>query len=433
MKFFYTCIMLLSAFIVKAQAPTTPGANLAFLIVEGNYLNLHWENGNGARRIIVAKEGSPVTGTPLNGVDYTENTDFGKGATIAPGEFVVYDHVFTSFYLNNLKPSTRYYFAFFEYNGTGAAIQYLTTNPLTGNASTVTAPTQQTSNISASNIAANSLTLNWQSGNGARRLVVVREGSAVNADPVDLQSYGPNVFGSGAQVGTGNYSVYANSGSSTALTNLKQNTRYYFSVYEYNGLGQPVYKFPGQVFDVTTLAALPIKLSSFTATQHGQFIQLQWTSESEINGSHFAVQRSSDGLVFNNITEVKATNTSGSKQYNYRDNSPLAGKSFYRLQMLDKDGSSEYSPVVTVTSNSNSASIKILANPVSDKFIAQLPVNSTSANHWRIVNVAGQILKQGVVATGGKLEVATADLQAGTYFFQVSANNNLQSRTFIKQ
>jgi hypothetical protein len=47
MKFFYTCIMLLSAFIVKAQAPTTPGANLAFLIVEGNYLNLHWENGNG--------------------------------------------------------------------------------------------------------------------------------------------------------------------------------------------------------------------------------------------------------------------------------------------------------------------------------------------------------------------------------------------------
>jgi hypothetical protein len=57
--------------------------------------------------------------------------------------------------------------------------------------------------------------------------------------------------------------------------------------------------------------------------------------------------------MFNNIAEVKATNTSGSKQYSYRDNSPLPGKSFYRLLMVDKDGSSEYSPVITVTSNSN--------------------------------------------------------------------------------
>jgi len=248
-----------------------------------------------------------------------------------------------------------------------------------------------------------------------------------------LQSYGPNVFGTGAQVGTGNYSVYANSGNSTALTNLKPNTRYYFSVYEYNGLGQPVYKFPGQVFDVITLAALPIKLLSFTATQSGHYIQLQWASESEINGSHFALQRSGDGLVFNNIAEVKAASTSGPKQYSYRDNSPLAGKSFYRLQMVDKDGSSEYSPVVTVTTNSNSEAIKILANPVNDKFIAVLPGNSSSANHWRIVNVAGQILKQGVVTSGGRLEIATGDLQSGTYFFQVNANNDFQSRTFIKQ
>jgi len=426
-------MMLLLAYTVNAQTPTTAGSGLSYPAVEGDYLNLHWQNGNGARRIIVAKEGSPVTGTPQNGIDYAENTAFGSGATIAPGEFVVYDHVFTSFYLTNLKPSTHYYFKFFEYNGTGAFIQYLTTSTLTGDASTVSVPTQQASNITASDVTGNSLTLNWQSGNGGRRLVIAREGAAVNADPVDLQSYGPNVFGSGAQVGPGNYSVYANSGNSTAITNLKPNTQYYFSIYEYNGIGQPVYKLPGEQFNVTTFAALPIKLSSFTANESPQFIQLLWRSESEINGSHYSVQRSGDGIMFNNIAEVKATNTSGSKQYIYRDNSPLPGKSFYRLLMVDKDGSSEYSPVITVTSNSNNSSIKILANPVRDKFIVQLPGNSIATNHWRVINMAGQVLKQGVVASGLKLEIATEDLQAGPYFFQVSDSKNLQTVSFLRQ
>jgi len=226
--------------------------------------------------------------------------------------------------------------------------------------------------------------------------------------------------------------VYANSGNSTAVTNLKPNTRYYFSVYEYNGIGQPVYKLPGALFDVTTLAALPIKLSSFTATESSQAIQLQWQSEREINASHFILQRGSDGTVFNNIAELKVTNSSGSKQYSYRDISPLSGNSFYRLLMVDKDGSNEYSPVISITLHSNNASIKIIANPVSNKFIAQIPGNSIATNYWRIINLSGQVLKYGVVAAGVRLEVATDDLQAGTYFFQVRDNKNLHTCSFLK-
>ncbi|MEJ0101384.1 MAG: hypothetical protein WDO19_02005 [Bacteroidota bacterium] len=70
----------------------------------GGYFNLGWTAGNGARRIIICKAGSAVTFVPQDGIDYSENTAFGSGQQVAPGEYVIYDNAFTSFYLTNLSP-----------------------------------------------------------------------------------------------------------------------------------------------------------------------------------------------------------------------------------------------------------------------------------------------------------------------------------------
>jgi hypothetical protein len=51
------------------------------------------------------------------------------------------------------------------------------------------APTTQASNLTFSNIASTSMTLNWDSGNGTGRIVLAKEGSAVDQVPVDLTSY----------------------------------------------------------------------------------------------------------------------------------------------------------------------------------------------------------------------------------------------------
>jgi hypothetical protein len=47
--------------------------------VDGKELSFGWTNGNGQRRIIVAKQGSAVTGLPVNGTDYAANGVFGSG------------------------------------------------------------------------------------------------------------------------------------------------------------------------------------------------------------------------------------------------------------------------------------------------------------------------------------------------------------------
>ena len=72
-------------------------------------------------------------------------------------------------------------------------------------------PTQAATNLKAGTITCNSAQLTWTSGNGAWRLVLVKEASAVDAVPADGSSYSANAnFGSGGQLGTGNFAVFNN-------------------------------------------------------------------------------------------------------------------------------------------------------------------------------------------------------------------------------
>src|SRR5262245_60753122 len=135
------------------------------------------------------------------------------------------------------SPATQYFFAVFEYNGTGTGTQYLVSSFLSGSASTFGTPAVQTSNAFFSNITTNSVTVNWSSGNGGRRLIVVREGQPVSSDPVSGQPYNVNsVFGTGATTAAGNYTVYNSSGVSTVVTNLQPGKEYHFAFYEFNGV-----------------------------------------------------------------------------------------------------------------------------------------------------------------------------------------------------
>ncbi len=99
-----------------------------------------------------------------------------------------------------------------------------------------TSPSVASSLLNASVINCNDVQLVWNSGNGANRLVIARAGSTVNAFPVDGTGYSANpVFGSGSDLGNGNFIVYNGSGNSAVVSGLSPGITYYFTVIEYNG------------------------------------------------------------------------------------------------------------------------------------------------------------------------------------------------------
>lgn len=104
---------------------------------------------------------------------------------------------------------------------------------------TLQVPNVQATNILISNIATTSVQLNFTPGNGQNRMVVMKANTAVD-DVLVVNNFSytaSSAFGSGQNLGSGNYVVFNDSGTAVTVTGLTQGTSYHIKVYEFNGSG----------------------------------------------------------------------------------------------------------------------------------------------------------------------------------------------------
>lgn len=242
---FYSALIsiffILSVNTAFAIPPTTQTYNLYFNSVDGGSLRLNWSNGNGARRIVIAREAVAVTASPVNGTDYLADDDFNQGQQVAAGQYVVFDGSGTYADIKNLQPATVYHFSVYEYNGTASSTEYIAVGSV-ASAATLSAPTAQATNLTFTNVTGNSMKINWQAGNGTRRIVLLRKDEPVNANPADLVNYSSSsTFTIGDEIGSGNYVVHNGTGNSVTVTALSPSSTYHVAVFEANGTATPVF------------------------------------------------------------------------------------------------------------------------------------------------------------------------------------------------
>jgi gliding motility-associated-like protein len=97
------------------------------------------------------------------------------------------------------------------------------------------APTVHASNITFTNVYCERMDISWTSGNGSNRMLVVREGGAVNQFPSDGTYYTPSdSFAAAPDLGGGNRVLFNGTGNTASIRGLKKNTTYHFAVFEYN-------------------------------------------------------------------------------------------------------------------------------------------------------------------------------------------------------
>jgi hypothetical protein len=92
---------------------------------------------------------------------------------------------------------------------------------------------------------------------------------------------------------------------------------------------------------------LPVELSSFISIVHGSDVSLNWTTNSEINNSHFNIERSdaNSGIseTWSTIATVQGNGNSNEPvNYTYNDDNLSTGKYSYRLKQIDFNGNYEY-------------------------------------------------------------------------------------------
>ncbi|MFT3912158.1 MAG: T9SS type A sorting domain-containing protein [Ferruginibacter sp.] len=186
-----------------------------------------------------------------------------------------------------------------------------------------------------------------------------------------------------------------------------------------------------------TLPVLPVTLSDFNATLKGQDVLCEWKTLQEQNSSHFIIERSNDAVHFNSIGKLAmAGNTVLPVDYHFTDeNAWLTGKDYlyYRLKMVDMDGSFKYSNTANVKLKYATA-ISIYPNPAVDKINISFMSYFNEQASITILDEAGIKRYQqsiSIVKGNNSRELNIHALPAGNYIILVNAKNKYTGR-FIK-
>jgi hypothetical protein len=166
---------------------------------------------------------------------------------------------------------------------------------------------------------------------------------------------------------------------------------------------------------------VPITLFRFTGQKAANGNQLNWITSAESNSEKFIVERSYDGNNFQAIGEVKAAgNSATSRNYAYLDGRYTEGKNFYRLRMMDKDGTFSYSNIVLIDANKSIFITSIYPNPTTSGNNALLVITDGQRGfaHITVSNMAGQVINSYKInnTTGNVLlELPSRNLPGGNY------------------
>ena len=174
-------------------------------------------------------------------------------------------------------------------------------------------------------------------------------------------------------------------------------------------------------------ANLPLRLVSFAGNRlDGGTVMLKWETADEENTSHFEILKSSDGHTFGQIGVISASG-SGNHDYAFTDASP-GPSNFYRLRMIDQDGSFTYSRIIGVATDYGQ-SISVFPNPANSRLTVDLGSSNLLPRKATVVDIHGRSYKQ-VRLNGSRSVIPLAGLKPGVYFLSVE---NGEAVRFIVQ
>ena len=175
--------------------------------------------------------------------------------------------------------------------------------------------------------------------------------------------------------------------------------------------------------DEVLCEALPVSLISFDAETVGRTVQLEWATASETDNDYFDVERSSDARNWKAIGRIKGAGTViTARNYSTTDSSPLEGRSYYRLKIVDFEGKAEYSNIRVIKINTPAPSI--YPNPAT----TSLTLSGKTDGYVKIYSMSGQEVGQ-IAVKGEKTVIPIKELPVGSYLLK---SNDGWSSKFIR-
>jgi hypothetical protein len=151
----------------------------------------------------------------------------------------------------------------------------------------------------------------------------------------------------------------------------------------------PVTGFSGFFITGSGPVTLPVVLQSFTGQPQSGGVQLSWAVNDQLQLSDYQVQTSTDGKSFSVIGTVAATT------YHFFQSSPAPGPNYYRLKIINLDGSYVYSNVIEVNfAGASNTAVQVLNNPFSTSCSIKITAVRAGSINLRLSDMSGNMLWQ---------------------------------------
>lgn len=187
---------------------------------------------------------------------------------------------------------------------------------------------------------------------------------------------------------------------------------------------------PTQVGATFYLSSLPVHLVDFSLQKITNGVKIFWNVIDEVNMKHYELEFSNDASSFTRIATIIAKGKAIAS-YNYLHNGAVPNKVYYRIKMVNADGSFVYSPVRSI-SNKEEVSIKLYPNPANSFLVIESNI-SIKANA-RIINSFGAVvasINNIDFSSANKVSINVSQFKAGLYYLEYATANGNQAYPFI--
>lgn len=169
---------------------------------------------------------------------------------------------------------------------------------------------------------------------------------------------------------------------------------------------------------------LPVDLIDFKVESlNDHTAELSWWTASEWANDFFVIERSEEGMEWTIIDTVYGEGyTNDLQEYHYTDHPQEKGKLYYRLQQVDIDGSTSYSPVrMIVFSGRKVLDIEVFPNPAELNSTVNVVVGEVVSS-IQLVDCFGKMNMDYIPYTDyqGQIKIDLSDLSIaeGVYFLK---------------
>jgi len=181
-------------------------------------------------------------------------------------------------------------------------------------------------------------------------------------------------------------------------------------------------------FGNSTVTGLPVELTQFKASCQSDYIQIDWTTASEIRNKAFELYKSDDAQDWKLIHDIEGQGSKSTEtQYSFNDVDKRIG--YYRLKDIDEDGIENWSQIIFADCKNDVSNIQIYPNPATDFIKVIVPqFENTTLN---IISLEGKIIKTMPLISNQTL-VSVKDLNSGVYMIEIEKKDSKEVIKLIK-